>query len=76
MPLAAESREYTNFSTNKGHFHYKRMPMGLKVSPNNFQRLMNSVLMNSVRYNRIKMFSIFRRYYNINYILKVIYDNI
>ncbi len=36
--------ELTAFSTNKGHWHFKKMAMGLKTSPSTFQRLMNNVM--------------------------------
>lgn len=41
IPLDQESRKYTAFSTPNGHFHFKRLPFGLNVSPNSFQRMMN-----------------------------------
>lgn len=44
IPLDESSRELTAFSTNKGHWHFKRMAMGMRTSPATFQRLMNSVL--------------------------------
>lgn len=44
IPLAKESREMTAFSTGQGHYHFKRMTMGMKTSPATFQRLMNNVL--------------------------------
>ena len=44
IELDEESRKYTAFSTNSGHFQYRRMPMGLRTAPGTFQRLMNSVL--------------------------------
>jgi len=36
--------EKTGFSTYEGHYHFLRLPMGLKNSPATFQRLMNIVL--------------------------------
>ena len=44
VPLAEESRNYTSFSTRRGSFRYKRMPMGWVNSPSVFSRLMNLVL--------------------------------
>ena len=43
VPLAPESRPLTAFSTPSGHFHYVRLPMGLKNSPICFQLLINEV---------------------------------
>ena len=42
--MDAESRKYTAFSTNEGHFHYNRMPFGLKNAPATFQRMMDTAL--------------------------------
>lgn len=44
IKLAKESRPYTAFTTENGHFQLKRMPMGLKTSPSNFTRIMQTVL--------------------------------
>lgn len=44
IPLHKESRPYTAFSTPDGHFNLTRLPMGLKVSPAIFSRLMRHVL--------------------------------
>ncbi len=43
VPMAPESRAITAFSTPQGHFHYKRMPFGLKSAPITFQRMMNTI---------------------------------
>lgn len=40
IPLEDESRKYTAFSTTKGHYQFKRLPFGLNISPNSFQRMM------------------------------------
>ena len=45
IPIHLDSRKYTAFRTNKGLFQYKKTPMGLKNSPNIFQRLMEAVLL-------------------------------
>lgn len=34
----------TAFSTENGHFEFKRMPFGLKNAPSTFQRVMNNIL--------------------------------
>jgi len=44
IPLRAEDRPKTAFSTDYGHFEYKSMPFGLKGAPATFQRLMSVVL--------------------------------
>jgi len=44
IPLRAEDRPKTAFSTDYGHFEYKSMPFGLKGAPATFQRLMSAVL--------------------------------
>ena len=41
IPLEEEARKYTAFSSPDGHFHFKRLPFGLNISPNSFQRMMN-----------------------------------
>ena len=44
VELAESSRPYTAFTTRDGHFHLKRMPMGLKTSPPCFARIMQIAL--------------------------------
>ena len=44
MEVDKDSREYTAFSTSKGHWQYKRMPFGLKNAPAAFQRAMQNIL--------------------------------
>jgi hypothetical protein len=43
-PCKGRGSGQTAFSTREGHFHYKRMPFGLKGAPTTFQRLMTTVL--------------------------------
>ena len=45
IEIDTKSKKYTAFSTNNGHFEFNRLPFGLNISPNNFQRMM-SVKMN------------------------------
>jgi Reverse transcriptase (RNA-dependent DNA polymerase)/RNase H-like domain found in reverse transcriptase/Integrase zinc binding domain/Retroviral aspartyl protease len=40
IELEKSSRGPTAFSTDTGHYEFKRLPMGLKISPNSFQRMM------------------------------------
>lgn len=40
IPLEHESRKYTAFSTPSGHYAFTRLPFGLNISPNSFQRMM------------------------------------
>lgn len=40
VELEEESRPYTDFVTDRGQWQMKRLPMGLKISPSSFSRLM------------------------------------
>lgn len=44
IPLDNVSRKLTAFSTNKGHYQFKRLPFGLKISTNSFQRMLSIAL--------------------------------
>lgn len=44
LSLSPDDREYTAFSTDSGHFHMTRLPMGLKTSPAIFSRAMSTAL--------------------------------
>ena len=44
MEVKEDSREFTAFSTSRGHWQYKRMPFGLKNAPAAFQRAMQDIL--------------------------------
>ena len=44
IPMSEGDKEKTAFSSPYGHYHYNRMPFGLKGAPATFQRLMNVVL--------------------------------
>lgn len=41
IPLEQNSRDMTSFSTDSGSFRFTRLPFGVKVSPNSFQRMMS-----------------------------------
>ena len=51
MELDENSRPCTAFSTDKGHYQLTRLPMGLKISPSIFSRMM-SVAMSGLTYSR------------------------
>lgn len=40
IPLELPSRDFTSFSTDNGSFRFTRLPFGVKVAPNSFQRMM------------------------------------
>lgn len=44
ITIEEKDQEKTAFSTEEGHFHFKRMPFGLKNAPATFQRLMYIIL--------------------------------
>lgn len=44
IELEESSRPITAFSTNKGHYQFKRLPFGLKISTNSFQRMLSITL--------------------------------
>lgn len=41
IELESNSRDCTSFSTDSGSYRFKRLPFGLKIAPNSFQRMMN-----------------------------------
>lgn len=49
VPLEENSRNITAFSTDRGQFRLSRLPMGLKISPSAFSRLM-TVAMSGLNY--------------------------
>lgn len=44
IELSHDSRPLTAFSTNKGHYQFNRLPFGLKISTNSFQRMLSIAL--------------------------------
>ncbi len=44
MPLHPDSREMTAFSTSRGHFQWKRLPMGVQAAPAAFNETMTIIL--------------------------------
>lgn len=51
VSLEPSSRKYTSFCTSTGQFQMKRLPMGLKVSPSAFSRVM-SVAMSGLNFEK------------------------
>ncbi|CAH2083624.1 unnamed protein product [Euphydryas editha] len=51
LTLDPKSRKYTAFTTHTGQYQMKRMPMGLKTSPNAFSRAM-TVAMSGLNYEK------------------------
>lgn len=51
IPLNPENRKYTAFCTNLGQYQMKRLPMGLKISPSAFSRVM-SVAMSGLTFEK------------------------
>lgn len=49
--LKPESRDITSFSTSTGQYRMKRLPMGLKISPSAFSRVM-SIAMSGLTFNK------------------------
>ena len=41
IELDKDSRDITSFSSNKGSYRFTRLPYGLKIAPNSFQRMMS-----------------------------------
>ena len=46
LPLDEESKDYTTITTQKGLFHYTRLPFGIASLPAIFQRTMDNLLQN------------------------------
>lgn len=44
IAMAEESIKYTSFVTSLGQFEFLRMPFGLKIGPQRFQRFINAVM--------------------------------
>lgn len=44
IALNENSRPLTSFSTGNGHYQFKRLPFGLKISSNSFQRMLTIAL--------------------------------
>lgn len=49
--LTKDSRKYTAFTTDKGQYQMCRLPMGLKISPSSFSRMM-TVAMSGLNYDK------------------------
>lgn len=44
IELDKDSKKYTAFSSTSGHYEFNRLPFGLNISPNSFQRMMTIAL--------------------------------
>lgn len=44
ISLEESSKQFTAFSTSSGHYQFTRLPFGLNISPNSFQRMMTIAL--------------------------------
>lgn len=44
IELDEKSKQYTAFSSTSGHYEFNRLPFGLNISPNSFQRMMTIAL--------------------------------
>lgn len=44
IEIEEDSKKYTAFSTANGHYEFNRLPFGLNISPNSFQRMMTIAL--------------------------------
>lgn len=44
IAIEPSSRHFTSFSTSSGQFQFKRLPFGLKISTNSFQRMLSIAL--------------------------------
>src|SRR5277367_1848747 len=51
LPVAPESQKYTAMTTEFGNFCFTALPMGLKIAPGCFQRLMDTVLAGAEAYS-------------------------
>ena len=49
--MKEESKKYTAFSKQLGHFEYNRMPFGLKNAPHTFQRMMDKAFQGLIGQN-------------------------
>jgi len=47
--MAAESIKYTSFITPLGQFEFVRMPFGIKIGPQMFQRFVNQIIADLIR---------------------------
>jgi len=49
VAMAAESIKYTSFITPLGQFEFVRMPFGIKIGPQMFQRFVNQIMADLIR---------------------------
>ena len=55
-PLAPDSRDFTAFTSFRGSYRWKRVPMGLKGAPSYFQQQMANTVLHGLLYNICELY--------------------
>jgi len=56
VAMAPDSIKYTSFITPLGQFEFTRMPFGLKIGPQRFQRFINEVMSDAVKSGNVVVY--------------------